>query len=442
MGGGILFPILWILIWLVARLVPKFGSAELEIAKQQLRTTKSRSAVTLMALVIGVFSLSSIALFANAFISIIDDLVVDFANGRPVLVQSLIPGNEDKIEEVLKNSEYVDDYSVVQEYNSHLVQIEYASGEIVTAQVFEELADDQYDNVPEDQRDEWGEALYLTSSFDSLTAFEYDAIEYSADNISRGRSLNQADVTEPGIVLPDPYWVDDFSVQVGDKVTVALGESDNAPQITFTIVGFLRESDEDISISSESDNYILAGTVPANIQPRAVRFNVSIPEEDVGRLQRTMQAANIQNTFVFDLRIISTVVNVFVNKIASFPYLFGIVGIVVGAVVIANSVALSTLERRKDIAVLKALGLKRQGVLFMILAENALLGVVGAIFGVGFGVLAITIYDWWDDEIVIDINWWIAGAIALLSLLISIGAAFVASWGTSGEKPLNVLRYE
>lgn len=440
-GGAILFPILWILIWLVARLVPKLGFAELEIAKQQLRTTKSRSAVTLMALVIGVFSLSSIALFADAFISIIDELVVDFANGRPVLIQSLIPGNEAQIETILQESDDVESYTVVTEYDTRLVQIEHVNGDIVTAEELNELADTNYELVSDEQKAEWGDALYLVSSFDSLTAFEYDALEYSEDNISRGRGLNQSDIANPGIVLPEPYWIENASLQVGDQVTVALGESETAQQITFTVVGFLNETEED-SISSEADNYILADVVSAETTPQSVRFNVSIPEDEVGRLQREMQTAGIQNTFVFDLRIVSTVVNVIVNKFASFPYLFGFVGITVGAVVIANSVALSTLERRKDIAVLKAIGLKRQGVLLMILSENALLGLVGAIFGVGFGILAISIYDYFDDEIEIAINWWIAGGIAWLSLMISIGAAFAASWGTSGEKPLNVLRYE
>ncbi len=441
LGGVILFPILWLLIWLVARLVPKLGFAELEIAKQQLRTTKSRSAVTLMALVIGVFSLSSIALFADAFISIIDDLVVDFANGRPVLVQSLIPGNEDQIETVLQDNRDVESYTIVTEYNTRLVQIEHANGEIVTVEELNAIADINYDAVPDAQQAEWGDAHYLVSSFDSLTAFDYDAIEYNEKDISQGRGLNQNDVANPGIVLPEPYWLENSTLAIGDRVTVALGQSATAQQITFTVVGFLNQSDG-VNISSDADNYILKGVIPPETNPQAVRFNVSIPEDQVGRLQRQMQTAGIQNTFVFDLRIVSTVVNVIVNKFASFPYLFGFVGIAVGAVVIANSVALSTLERRKDIAVLKAIGLKRQGVLLMILSENALLGLVGAIFGVGFGILAISIYDYFDDEIEIVINWWIAGGIAWLSLMISVGAAFAASWGTSGEKPLNVLRYE
>jgi putative ABC transport system permease protein len=186
---------------------------------------------------------------------------------------------------------------------------------------------------------------------------------------------------------------------------------------------------------------MLREIVPETVKPLEVQFNVAIDEENVGKLQREIHLVN-ENTLVFDLRIISTVVNVFVDKFSSFPTLFGVVGVLVGAVVIANSVALSTLERRKDIAVLKSIGLKRQGVLAMIVAENAMLGIVGALFGVGFGVMAIEIYDWYDKEIDMTVNWWIVAAMAGLSLFVAIASALLASWDTSGEKPLNVLRYE
>jgi ABC-type antimicrobial peptide transport system permease subunit len=78
----------------------------------------------------------------------------------------------------------------------------------------------------------------------------------------------------------------------------------------------------------------------------------------------------------------------------------------------------------------------------MILAENALLGLVGALLGVGFGVISLAVFDYFEDEIDVQINWWIAGGMTALSIGIAMVAALVASWGASGEKPLNVLRYE
>ncbi len=66
-----------------------------------------------------------------------------------------------------------------------------------------------------------------------------------------------------------------------------------------------------------------------------------------------------------------------------------VLGLIVGGVVIANSVALTTMERRREIAVMKSVGLQRERVLFMILLENGILGLIGGLIGVGIGLVAL-----------------------------------------------------
>ncbi|MCI0713697.1 MAG: ABC transporter permease [Chloroflexi bacterium] len=433
-GGGFLFVILWLTIWVVARFVPHFGDARVELAKNELRSAKSRSAVTLLALVIGIFSLSSITLFADALSSLIDELLSQSAGGRPVIVQVGDPNDVERVNSIIQKNPDVEDYIRRETYETRILNWIKVDGETVPIDNVEPTMSNQLDDV-ETQR--VVDIAYLQRRFESINAFQLENIEYEDDTVLAGRLLTGEDIETPGIVLRKAEG--DLGIHVGDQVTIAFGEDRNAPQVTFTIVGFVPYPD--VSVEDEDlDDYVLIDAIPASATPDTAIFNVAMPADDVGSLQRDMQA--VESAFVFDTRIISTLIDALIGVFRFFPTLFGIVGLLVGAVVIANSVALSTLERRRDIAVLKAIGLKRFGVLAMIIVESGLMGIVGALLGVGFGVIALAGYDWYEDAIDIDINWEIVAAMTFLSIGIAVTAALLASWHTSGEKPLNVLRYE
>ncbi|MCZ7544294.1 MAG: ABC transporter permease [Anaerolineae bacterium] len=110
-------------------------------------------------------------------------------------------------------------------------------------------------------------------------------------------------------------------------------------------------------------------------------------------------------------------------------------------VVIANSVALSTMERRREIAIMKSVGLQRERVLAMLLLENGVLGLIGGLIGVGIGLVAL---------VMLTAAVGLAGVVPYgsalllmgLCILVALVAATTTAWGASGEKPLNVLRYE
>jgi putative ABC transport system permease protein len=55
---------------------------------------------------------------------------------------------------------------------------------------------------------------------------------------------------------------------------------------------------------------------------------------------------------------------------------------------IANTIGISILERRAELATLRALGLRRSAIIRLLLAETALAGVIGGLLGVGLGYAA------------------------------------------------------
>ena len=93
---------------------------------------------------------------------------------------------------------------------------------------------------------------------------------------------------------------------------------------------------------------------------------------------------------------------------------------------------------------MKAVGLQRERVLGMLLLEYGLMGLIGGLIGVGLGGIGILymMVNAFGGELGSSIPYLVALQLMSLCILIALVAAIVTAWGASGEKPLNVLRYE
>ena len=68
-------------------------------------------------------------------------------------------------------------------------------------------------------------------------------------------------------------------------------------------------------------------------------------------------------------------------------FIIGLI-IVIAALNITTMLILVVVERRRDIAILKALGAKQKGVMLVFVIEGAIVGLVGSVIGVLFGLIA------------------------------------------------------
>ncbi len=92
-------------------------------------------------------------------------------------------------------------------------------------------------------------------------------------------------------------------------------------------------------------------------------YEVSRPEAQSEQVQRMVQSFQVMLAF------------------------FSGLALLVGLFVVANTVSISVAERRKEIGILRSLGALRGGILFLFLAESALVGIAGSAAGVGLGKL-------------------------------------------------------
>ncbi len=439
---GILYAILWGLIWLVGNIFPTLGSVDLKISLRQMLAGRGRGASTLLALVIGVFSLSLITLFASSINNLLSSALEEGAGGN-IIVSVATMNTLPTVEETIQNFEAVESYETLINYTVELVGMTLADGtelsrEDINARV---LAAPQ--TIPfgppltDAQRLQIFDAQL--STIDALEVDNLPDVHFIA-----GRQLDVDDIGMPQIVLTDNDSIDALGVQVGDNLIFQYisqnplsGEQTDTA--AFEVVGIAQQAAVNISFNNSS-TYAFSESFPETWSPTGISVIVDVPEENVPEFRRAIGA--IPGTFALET---ARFVRLFINLLGTFtafPIMVAALGLVVGGVVIANSVALTTMERRREIAVMKAIGLQRERVLGMILLENGLLGFIGGLIGVGIGLLALFLLLTLSMGPADAIPYGTALLLMLLCIVVALVAAVTSAWGASGEKPLNVLRYE
>jgi len=85
-------------------------------------------------------------------------------------------------------------------------------------------------------------------------------------------------------------------------------------------------------------------------------------------------------------------VSVLLEQAFSMFDVLAIIAILVGFFGIANTLTMNVMERTREIGMLRSIGMTRFQVLRMILAEAALMGIIGGVLGVVFGIILSRIF--------------------------------------------------
>jgi predicted lysophospholipase L1 biosynthesis ABC-type transport system permease subunit len=214
--------------------------------------------------------------------------------------------------------------------------------------------------------------------------------------------------------------------------------------LTFQVTAVAKPLTFDLGLSGMTvdTGYLRAAGAlnPADIENYSTTY-LNIPSaytaRDVNTLNRSLTGVQ-----VLDMSVIVDFFNQWIDKFALFPEILAALSLFAGAVIIANTVAMSMMERRREIAILKAVGARRRLVLRELLTENAVVGLLGAGAGTILAMLATVVVDQQVLYISAGFDWLVIAALLALGTVLAMGAAFISAWPASGEKPLTVLRYE
>jgi ABC-type antimicrobial peptide transport system permease subunit len=231
-------------------------------------------------------------------------------------------------------------------------------------------------------------------------------------------------------------WSKELGLKPGDAVTVKFGSR----EVTFTIVG-ATEAGNGFNMGNFGAFTAPVDAFPVGVSPT---FAFTIAKVDEAHLNQTLvNLSSIPGVMPFDLSFFEQLIKRLLSQFTAIPTVVAVLSLFAGAVIIANTVSLSTMERRRQVGVMKAVGLKGWRVLLQMVLENGLIGLIGGLIGVGIGVIATLLLSIGSNmNIMQSVSWGTVAVLLGLSLLISLIATLLSAWTAATEKPINVLRYE
>jgi ABC-type antimicrobial peptide transport system permease subunit len=439
--------------WLLGRLIQWLAFVDFKLALRSMLASKGRNASTLMALVVGVFTLSLITMLATAITNRFQELIVNEVGGNVIVFAAGGQNTLQNVQTRLDAQPGVNSYSLLGTFQAKLVTATFADTN-QTATL------DQLKTRAETTLKAEKKTQFNVNSLDyNLGGIDARQVDSNLPNVKfyAGRQLNASDTGPwdaskgdyPPIVIGADEVVIASGLKVGDLLTFQIAGSGQGSQgtgnqdVTFVIVGMIDRTGSQISVNFGSQNYAPKSAFDAlGLSPDIVSAVVDINSNQIRALRQSMN--QVPGVFVLETKVLNDLIQQLIKQFTSFPILVAGLSLVVGGIVIANSVALSTLERRREIAIMKAVGLQRERVLGMLLLEYGLMGLIGGLIGVGLGgvILLLMLVQAFGGELGRSIPYLTALQLMALCVLIALVAAIVTAWHASGEKPLNVLRYE
>ncbi len=276
--------------------------------------------------------------------------------------------------------------------------------------------------------------------------------------ITVGSGAQRRQVDLPAVVLGKTLATD-LDVQIGDVVTIispsSFGAAPDVPRLKRFVVGGLLHSgmaeyDGSLLFVNLNQAAALAGDSPQFERGLEVRLtNILDAPAMRDRIARMLGAGYTVSDWT------QTNIGLFSGlKLETFTHFLVLLLIVlVAAFNIVATLVMVVMERRKEVAILQAMGAPANAVAAIFLFEGALLGLVGTIAGVGTGFVASYLIGKYhlihlppDVFMVSAVPARLYPAnfllVAVAAVALCICAALYPAWQARSLSPVEVLRYE
>jgi len=236
---------------------------------------------------------------------------------------------------------------------------------------------------------------------------------------------------------------DDYELRVGERATLKTQNPRIVGILEERGIGFDINPDNAIIISDKlfSALYNSSGYNLVIVRVERIEDAEETRKEIENRLNKKEQVV-----IVMEMKMIVEGIKSLFNTISLFLLGIGSISLVVAGVSILNVMMMSTVERTKEIGVMRAIGTSKKGILRMFLFESLILGAIGGVIGavLGFGVGFLV-----DVLILKEASYLFAPSSILylfLGVVFGIGTSVISglypAWKASKLKPIEALRYE
>ncbi|MDS0293219.1 ABC transporter permease [Halogeometricum luteum] len=228
-----------------------------------------------------------------------------------------------------------------------------------------------------------------------------------------------------------------LELQVGNRITL-----DNE---SYRVVGILEEQDG-ISLLNPNGAVIvpLESFDESGYSQVVVRSPSGTAANETAVAVREELNDREEKVTIFELGSITEGINQFFGILNAFLIGIGSISLVVAGVAILNVMLMSTIERRQEIGVLRAVGVQKLDVVKMILAEAGLLGFVGGFLGAVLSVIAGLVLN----QVVLSdplltfapVNLMYIGLAVVFGIVTSVLSGLYPAWKAASERPVESLR--
>jgi putative ABC transport system permease protein len=253
-------------------------------------------------------------------------------------------------------------------------------------------------------------------------------------------------LTEPNSVIISEALAEQYGLALGDGVAL-----DNAGRIIpMHIVGLLQPADDAAQRALNSLIFTDIATAQEVLEQPGRLSHIDLiinDEREIERISGILPAGATVETAAARSNAVLQMASAFELNLTALSLL----ALVVGMFLIYNTVTFSVVQRRKLFGILRCLGVTGQQLFGLILAEAAVLSLIGAVIGVGVGVLlgrgmvrlvSQTINDFYFVVNVQSVT--IPTFTLVKGLIIGVGAALLASvvpaWEAMQTTPQSSLR--
>ncbi|MGD9100795.1 MAG: FtsX-like permease family protein [Anaerolineae bacterium] len=427
---ALLIGLLWTVVWVVEKL-PSLGWLSLRLAKRDLGRNRARAASTLLALIVGLFSISLITILTASVIEAVGTLADDTV-GADLIV--LAPDDEVTRASALRTLE---------EHPGVVSQVEAAgfSSTLVAINGDPEAYERRIAAYEQDHP--------------ALTVAQRQSLDlYFSDILGReltgnlpdlnfapgmGRNFTPDDAGRPLALLPGDPHLAALDLQPGETLTFRLA---NDAEVTLEILGIGQESAVSIRLLNGA---IIAplGALSPLVTPDTRMFLADAHPRRQDEVVTTLTRDLPSGAIVIETAALVDLIAQLARQMTVLPRLVAALALFAAATMVANSAALAAMERRREIGVMKAVGVKANQILGQLLLESGILGLVGGLMGVGLALL-VTVLLATMALAELPAGFTLRASLPLLALAVGVtlAATLAAAWPASRQPPMDVLRYE
>ncbi len=254
-----------------------------------------------------------------------------------------------------------------------------------------------------------------------------------------GRNLNSSDTGTNNVLVNSSLQDAPLYLNVGN--TLIEQSADGTVTKVLTVVGFYDDSDptKNPTFASILSDEKVATQLGAS--STLAIYSLKVDPDQLPAFKQNINKA-VPNAIVFSVVDIDALINQVLDNLIILLTTVASLAMIAGLIIIANAVALSMLERQREIGILKSVGYTSRSVLATVLIENGLVGLLGSLVAMLLVAGSITVLSKFVFQVQIGVGPWLIALIVAVTSLVTMLVALLVSWNATRVRPLEVLRYE